>query len=46
MPALREGGARAAGITSALEEAIASKPEKHSFADDFQAIRPMTAIGG
>jgi cyclic pyranopterin phosphate synthase len=34
------------GITSAIEEAIANKPEDHSFADDFHVMRPMTAIGG
>jgi hypothetical protein len=30
----------------AIEDAIASKPENHSFADDFEVNRPMTAIGG
>ena len=43
MPALR--GA-AADVTSAFHEAIANKPENHTFADDFEIKRPMTAIGG
>jgi cyclic pyranopterin phosphate synthase len=43
IPALRGG---AADITDAFNEAIANKPENHSFADDFQVQRPMTAIGG
>lgn len=46
MPALRSGGDSAAGISEALHEAIANKPENHSFADDFEVDRPMTAIGG
>lgn len=46
MPALRSGGDSAAGISEALHEAIANKPENHSFADDFEVGRPMTAIGG
>lgn len=33
-------------ITDALTEAIANKPENHTFADDFKVDRPMTAIGG
>lgn len=44
--ALRTEGDPSAAITGALHEAIANKPEKHSFADDFQVNRPMTAIGG
>jgi hypothetical protein len=43
MPALR---GETAEITSAIEDAIANKPENHSFADDFKVQRPMTAIGG
>ncbi|MBC8126780.1 MAG: GTP 3',8-cyclase MoaA [Gloeobacteraceae cyanobacterium ES-bin-144] len=44
--ALRSSGNPSASITEALHEAIANKPESHSFADDFQVNRPMTAIGG
>jgi cyclic pyranopterin phosphate synthase len=44
MPALRSPDA--ADINKALEDAIANKPEKHSFAEDFEVLRPMTAIGG
>jgi len=44
MSALRSG--RSNEITTAIGEAIANKPENHSFADDFQVQRPMTAIGG
>jgi cyclic pyranopterin phosphate synthase len=43
MPALRGG---TASVTDAFHEAIANKPENHTFADDFQVQRPMTAIGG
>ncbi len=43
MPALRGD---AASVTDAFHEAIANKPENHTFADDFQVQRPMTAIGG
>lgn len=43
MPALRGD---TADIADALNEAIANKPENHSFADDFEVNRPMTAIGG
>jgi len=43
MPALHGD---AAGITAAIEDAIANKPENHSFAEDFEVRRPMTAIGG
>lgn len=42
-PALRGGSA---DITDAFREAIANKPEYHTFAGDFQVRRPMTAIGG
>jgi cyclic pyranopterin phosphate synthase len=31
---------------SALREAIANKPEKHEFLENYQPGRPMTAIGG
>lgn len=44
IPTLRSIDAK--GIQSAFEEAIANKPEKHSFAENFQVQRPMTAIGG
>ena len=44
MPALRSPTSE--NINKALEEAIANKPEKHSFAEDFEVQRPMTAIGG
>jgi cyclic pyranopterin phosphate synthase len=44
--ALRSSAQPTSAITGALEEAIANKPENHSFADDFQGNRPMTAIGG
>lgn len=44
MPALRTTDGL--GINLALQEAIANKPEKHSFAEDYQVQRPMTAIGG
>src|SRR5690606_9442273 len=44
MPALRSPAA--VDIRKALEEAIANKPEKHSFDEDFEVQRPMTAIGG
>jgi GTP 3',8-cyclase len=43
MPALRGG---TAPLADAFHEAIAKKPENHTFADDFQVQRPMTAIGG
>jgi GTP 3',8-cyclase len=43
IPALRGD---AADVTAAIEHAIANKPENHTFADDFQVQRPMTAIGG
>jgi cyclic pyranopterin phosphate synthase len=46
MPALRSESNVSAGISDALHEAIANKPENHSFADDFEVNRPMTAIGG
>jgi cyclic pyranopterin phosphate synthase len=43
MPALRDG---TSDVLSAFEEAIANKPENHTFLDDFEVNRPMTAIGG
>jgi cyclic pyranopterin phosphate synthase len=46
IPALRSGTAAGHGITAAFHEAIANKPENHSFAEDFEVLRPMTAIGG
>lgn len=45
MPALREN-VGPEGISDALHEAIANKPENHSFAEDFEVNRPMIAIGG
>jgi cyclic pyranopterin phosphate synthase len=46
MPALRERGAAPGGLVTAIDEAIANKPEHHGFAEDFEVERPMTAIGG
>jgi cyclic pyranopterin phosphate synthase len=46
MPALRARGAAPGGLASAIDEAIANKPEHHGFAEDFEVERPMTAIGG
>ena len=43
LPALRGD---ASEITAAIEVAIANKPENHTFAEDFEVQRPMTAIGG
>ena len=43
MPALR---GESADVLPAFHEAIANKPENHSFLDDFEVRRPMTAIGG
>jgi GTP 3',8-cyclase len=43
LPALRGTGFN---VLDAFHEAIANKPENHTFADDFQVQRPMTAIGG
>lgn len=44
-PALR-AGAGESRIQASIHEAIANKPEHHSFADDYEFNRPMTAIGG
>jgi len=33
-------------VLTAFDEAIANKPENHTFLDDFEVQRPMTAIGG
>lgn len=46
IPALRSPVKQTSGITEAIHDAIANKPENHSFADDFEVNRPMTAIGG
>jgi len=46
IPALRNGSDLNELIAEALQEAIANKPESHSFGDDFKVNRPMTAIGG
>jgi cyclic pyranopterin phosphate synthase len=43
IPALREGRTE---ITEVFHQAIANKPENHTFLDDFEVRRPMTAIGG
>ncbi|MET0262342.1 MAG: GTP 3',8-cyclase MoaA [Rariglobus sp.] len=40
---LRAGHADLDGL---LQEAIANKPADHTFSDDYQPSRPMTAIGG
>jgi cyclic pyranopterin phosphate synthase len=36
----------AANVIDAFQQAIANKPENHTFTDDFRIQRPMTAIGG
>jgi cyclic pyranopterin phosphate synthase len=46
LPALRSNPTPAAGLPDAIREAIANKPENHTFTDDFRPNRPMTAIGG
>jgi cyclic pyranopterin phosphate synthase len=46
IPALRSKLDPASAIPEAIHEAIANKPENHSFAEDFEINRPMTAIGG
>jgi cyclic pyranopterin phosphate synthase len=46
LPALRPSPGLAAGLPDAIREAIANKPENHTFTDDFRTNRPMTAIGG
>jgi cyclic pyranopterin phosphate synthase len=43
LPALRKNTGK---LIDTFHEAIANKPENHTFADDFQVQRPMTAIGG
>ncbi len=43
MPALR---GETESITVAFHEAIANKAENHTFTEDFEVQRPMTAIGG
>lgn len=43
IPALR---GKALSVSDALHHAIANKPEDHTFNDDFEVERPMTAIGG
>jgi GTP 3',8-cyclase len=43
LPGLR---GETADVTEAFHEAIANKPENHTFLDDFEVQRPMTAIGG
>ena len=46
LPALRSNSTPAAGLPDAILDAIANKPENHTFTDDFRPNRPMTAIGG
>ena len=46
LPALRQSSSPASGLPDAIHEAIANKPENHTFADDFKVARPMIAIGG
>ena len=46
LPALRSNAISASGLPEAIQNAIANKPENHTFTDDFQNHRPMTAIGG
>ena len=46
IPALRSGTSPSSGIPDAIQEAIANKPENHSFTEGFEVDRPMTAIGG
>jgi cyclic pyranopterin phosphate synthase len=43
LPALR---GEQSTVTAAFNQAIANKPENHTFTDDFEVQRPMTAIGG
>lgn len=46
IPELRDPADPTDGISDAIHEAIANKPENHSFGDDFEVKRPMIAIGG
>jgi cyclic pyranopterin phosphate synthase len=46
VPALRSGTSASTGLPYAIQGAIANKPENHTFTEDFQTTRPMTAIGG
>ena len=46
LPALRSNTQKATALPDAISDAIANKPEHHSFADDFEVKRPMIAIGG
>ncbi len=46
LDALRSGANTVATLPAAIGQAIANKPENHSFADDFETRRPMIAIGG
>ena len=45
-PVLRSPSPDGTTVAGAITEAIANKPETHSFTDDFKVERPMTAIGG
>jgi cyclic pyranopterin phosphate synthase len=46
LDALRCDTIAATALPAAIHLAIANKPEKHAFADEFEVARPMTAIGG
>jgi cyclic pyranopterin phosphate synthase len=46
LAALRPNTNMASALPDAIHQAIANKPENHSFADDFEVKRPMIAIGG
>ncbi len=46
LPALRSNNVTSSGLADAIHDAIANKPENHTFTDDYQNHRPMTAIGG
>jgi cyclic pyranopterin phosphate synthase len=46
LPALRSNTITSSVLPDAIQEAIANKPENHTFTDDFKNHRPMTAIGG
>jgi cyclic pyranopterin phosphate synthase len=46
LDALRCDAMTASVLPAAIHQAIANKPEKHAFADEFEVARPMTAIGG
>ena len=45
LPELRCSTSPSSGLPKAIREAIANKPENHTFTEDFQATRPMAASG-